>query len=67
MVKLLGSGSYGTVSLQKCLTSEGKVELQAVKMIGKAVVSDGIDYFKELEAIAKFSQKKVLDLNKKLY
>ncbi|KAJ5160715.1 uncharacterized protein N7482_007719 [Penicillium canariense] len=40
------------------LPSECQAELQAVKMIKKAVVSDGIDYYKELEAIAKFSQKK---------
>lgn len=58
-VKLLGRGSYGTVSLHKCLTSEGKAELQAVKTIEKTVISEGIDYYRELEAIAKFSQKKV--------
>ncbi|KAJ5669166.1 hypothetical protein N7462_010236 [Penicillium macrosclerotiorum] len=57
-VKLLGSGSYGNVSLHRCLTSEGKAELQAVKEIKKAIVSEGIDYYRELEAIAKFSQKK---------
>ncbi|KAJ5677343.1 uncharacterized protein N7477_002976 [Penicillium maclennaniae] len=45
-------------SLHNCLTSEGPAELQAVKMIDKAVVSEGIDYYEELEAIAKFSQKK---------
>ncbi|KAJ6013055.1 hypothetical protein N7522_003410 [Penicillium canescens] len=56
--KLLGSGSFGTVSLHKCLTSESQAELQAVKMIDKNVVSKGIDYYKELEAIAKFSQRK---------
>ncbi|OQD83593.1 hypothetical protein PENANT_c016G09617 [Penicillium antarcticum] len=56
--KLLGSGSSGTVSLHKCLTSEGQAELQAVRMINKALLSKGIDYYKELEAIAKFSQKK---------
>ncbi|KAJ5218020.1 uncharacterized protein N7498_000119 [Penicillium cinerascens] len=56
--RILGSGSYGIVTLHKCLTSEGPTELQAVKMIEKAVVSKGIDYYEELEAVAKFSQKK---------
>lgn len=58
-VKLLGRGLYGTVSLHRCLTSEGKAELQAVKTIEKAVISEGVNYYRELEAIAKFSQKKV--------
>jgi hypothetical protein len=57
--KLLGSGSCSTVFLQKCLTSEGPVELQAVKAIHKPVVSECIPCYKELEAIAKFSQRKV--------
>lgn len=60
--RVLGRGSYGTVMLYKCLTSEGPAELQAVKRIEKAVVSKGIDYYEELEAIAKFSQKKVSPL-----
>jgi hypothetical protein len=58
-VRRLGAGSFGTVSLHKCLTSEGEAELQAVKTIEKSVISRGIDYYRELEAIAKFSQKKV--------
>lgn len=62
MEKILGRGSFGIVALYKCLTSEGPAELQAVKMIEKAVVSKGIDYYEELEAIAKFSQKKVSPL-----
>ncbi|KAJ5669494.1 hypothetical protein N7462_010564 [Penicillium macrosclerotiorum] len=56
-VKKLGKGAYGTVSLQRCLTSD-KAELQAVKKIKKTILPKRIDYFKELEAIAKFSQKK---------
>lgn len=58
-VKILGCGSHGAVSLHKCVTNEGKSELQAVKMIEKAFVPRSGGYFKELEAIAKFSQKKV--------
>lgn len=56
----VGIGSYGNVWLHRCLTSEGQAELQAVKMITKkSLSSGGIDLFKELEAIAKFSQRKV--------
>jgi len=58
-VKILGSGSNSSVSLHRCLTDEGKSELQAVKIIEKAFVPVGGTYYKELEAIAKFSQKKV--------
>ncbi|KAJ5594729.1 uncharacterized protein N7459_000937 [Penicillium hispanicum] len=60
--RLLGSGSFGTVSLHKCLTSEGPAQLQAVKSINKAIADEGIDYYKELEAIAKFSQTKYAGL-----
>ncbi|KAJ5364614.1 uncharacterized protein N7496_010327 [Penicillium cataractarum] len=60
-VKRLGSGSFGTVTLHKCLTSDGQAELQAVKMIDKVAVSAGVDYYKELEAIAKFSQRKIAE------
>ncbi|KAJ5599313.1 hypothetical protein N7450_000380 [Penicillium hetheringtonii] len=55
----VGSGSYGNVLLYKCLTSEDQAELQAVKMVSKkSLFSGGIDLFKELEAIAKFSRQK---------
>ncbi|KAJ5607563.1 hypothetical protein N7537_004182 [Penicillium hordei] len=57
--KPVGSGSYGSIWAHKCLTSEDQGELQAVKKISrKSLSSDGIDFFKELEAIAKFSQRK---------
>ncbi|KAJ5698100.1 hypothetical protein N7462_000105 [Penicillium macrosclerotiorum] len=56
---ILGTGSYGSVWLERCLTSPDAAELQAVKTIAKAmIVRDGINYHEELEAIAKFSQKK---------
>lgn len=58
--KSVGSGSYGNVLLYKCLTSEDQAELQAVKMVSKkSLSSGGVDLFKELEAIAKFSRQKV--------
>ncbi|OQE44134.1 hypothetical protein PENCOP_c002G08812 [Penicillium coprophilum] len=61
--KPVGSGSYGSVWLHRCLTSEDQGELQAVKMVNKTQLSSGgIDFCKELEAIAKFSQKKYLGL-----
>ncbi|KAJ5952245.1 uncharacterized protein N7479_010658 [Penicillium vulpinum] len=61
--KPVGSGSCGSVWLHRCLTSENQEELQAVKMVNKKHLSSGgIDFCKELEAIAKFSQKKYLGL-----
>ncbi|KAJ5356301.1 hypothetical protein N7517_010910 [Penicillium concentricum] len=61
--KAVGSGSYGSVWVHRCLTSENQGELQAVKMVNKSQLSSGgIDFCTELEAIAKFSQKKYLGL-----
>lgn len=58
--KSVGCGSYGSVWLHRCLTSEDQAELQAVKILGKRLLSSvRIDFYKELETIAKFSQKKV--------
>lgn len=58
--KELGRGTYGSVWLHRCLTSEGPAELQAVKKVNKRSLSNaGISYVKELETIAKFSQAKV--------
>ncbi|KAJ5580275.1 uncharacterized protein N7459_006260 [Penicillium hispanicum] len=57
--KLLGKGSYGTVWLHRCLSSHDQTPpLQAVKVVTKALMAhDKINYHKELEIIAKFSQK----------
>lgn len=59
----LGRGSFGEVWSYRCLRClpNGKTpELQAVKMVSKPRMADcGINYYKELEAIAKFSQPKV--------
>lgn len=58
--KSIGGGTYGKVQRHRCLTGETPGELQAVKEIQKdSVDSNRIDFSKELEAIAKFSQKKV--------
>ncbi|CAG9990279.1 unnamed protein product [Clonostachys byssicola] len=59
----IGSGTFGNVWLQECV--DGKNEnigrLRAVKVIAKTKCGDGsapIEYNRELEAIAKFSQSK---------
>lgn len=53
----LGIGIFGTVWLEECV-SEGK--LRAVKEVRKSVPgSRSMDYNRELEAIARFSQQKV--------
>lgn len=59
--RLLGRGSYGNVYLHQCATGDGgRPQLQAVKTIDKAqMVAHRINYHKEIEAIAKFSQQKV--------
>lgn len=59
--RLLGRGSYGNVYLHQCSTGEGgRPQLQAVKVIDKAqMAAHRINYHKEVEAIAKFSQQKV--------
>jgi hypothetical protein len=64
--KSLGEGGYGDVWLQRCVQGKRHYENRAVKVI----VLDGggrggggrkgqINYIRELEAIAKFSQKRV--------
>ncbi len=58
-----GSGSFGVVWLEKCTEGPSTGDIRAVKEIrkGTATVSN---YSRELEAIAKFSQKRVsLDLD----
>jgi hypothetical protein len=56
----LGIGIFGTVWLEECV-SEGK--LRAVKEVRKSVPSlESIDFNRELEAIARFSQQKVSSL-----
>lgn len=58
--KHLGQGSFGSVWLEQCL-STGKAKYRAVKAVPKvSPFSQDVDYMRELEADAKFSQKKVL-------
>lgn len=61
--RLLGHGSYGDVYLHRCTSADdNEAALQAVKKIDKArMVANKINYHKEIEAIAKFSQEKVGD------
>jgi hypothetical protein len=56
----LGTGSFGTVWLEKLVTENGEEKYRAVKEIRKGVqLPKAIDYSRELEAIAKFSHQKV--------
>jgi hypothetical protein len=56
---LVGRGAYGTVYLEKCDLG-GKPKLRAVKEIKKYVVpGEELDYMRDLEAVAKFSNQKV--------
>ena len=56
----LGTGSFGTVWLEKLVTENGEEKYRALKEIRKGVQRPkAIDYSRELEAIAKFSHQKV--------
>lgn len=58
--QFLGHGSYGNVYLEICESSNGIQKLRAIKEVKKFVhPGDEIDYFRELEAIYKFSHPKV--------
>ncbi|CAI7615484.1 unnamed protein product [Penicillium bialowiezense] len=55
----LGNGSYGRVWLESCTEGEETGSLRAVKEITKITTSTKIEYERELEALAKFSNEKV--------
>ena len=56
----LGHGAYGDVWLQKCVQGKRNYELRAVKIIPLLNLKNmKKSYVTELEAIAKFSQKRV--------
>ena len=56
----LGTGTFGTVWLEKLVTDSGEEKYRAIKEIRKDMRQSGaIDYSRELEAIAKFSHQKV--------
>jgi hypothetical protein len=61
--KELGSGSYGVVWLEKCMSGPNSGDLRAVKQIRKSEAGlSHNNYHRELEAIAKFSQRRVRPL-----
>jgi hypothetical protein len=57
----IGNGSFGVVWLEECITNDRQVlRLRAVKeIVRKDTSSNTIDYGRELEAMAKFSDKEV--------
>ena len=58
--ELLGRGGCGEVWLQRCVKGKRTYEWRAVKVIATSTSSaKRLDYVSELEAIAKFSQKRV--------
>lgn len=59
--KIIGRGSYGSVRLERCVKGERDVRVRAVKQLSTARFprQQPLDYTRELEAIAKFSQPKV--------
>src|SRR5690349_12493011 len=54
-LRLLGFGTFGTVSLQRSIAENGEEKYRAVKEITKVQRHKHIDYSRELEIIAKFS------------
>lgn len=63
-VEHLGQGGGGTVWLERCLSVDSQPKTRAVKAIPKQTpFSQPIDYKRELEAIAKFSQTKVCGMH----
>ncbi|KAH7026727.1 uncharacterized protein B0I36DRAFT_161477 [Microdochium trichocladiopsis] len=56
----LGQGAYGTVYLESCSEDDGSSRVRAVKEISKCVnYGEELDYWRELEAIFKFSHPNV--------
>ena len=57
----LAEGGFGKIHLQECVEGRGKGGMRAVKVLSKSKsAANKIDYVNELEAIAKFSQKRVI-------
>ena len=52
----IGGGGFGSVWLEKCTKGHRDIQVRAVKRIE---ISARVDYNRELEAIAKFSHRKV--------
>jgi hypothetical protein len=59
-ISILAKGGCGEVWLQKCVQGRSSYELRAVKVIAtNSEEMKRINYASEIEAIAKFSQKRV--------
>lgn len=59
--KYLGQGAFGTVHRERCEEGERKNMVRAVKQIQKRLAADEeLDYNRELEAILKFSNPRVI-------
>ena len=61
--KELGRGAFGVVYLEQCSSGYNQGHTRAVKRLRKQD-DPSISYHRELEAIAKFSQKKVREMSK---
>jgi hypothetical protein len=60
-IRPLGRGAYGAVFLEHCIEGHPEVQLRAVKQIEKHPLdSKPIDCHREVEAILRFSQRKVV-------
>ena len=59
--RYIGEGSYGSVSLERCVRGRRDIEVRAVKKVSIATRQHAapINYDRELNAITKFSQPKV--------
>lgn len=55
----IGSGGYGSVWLERCFKGEKEQTVRAVKEIHKQKSVKPDTYYRELEAIAKFSNARV--------
>lgn len=55
----LGDGAFGLIWLESCTKGKDPGSLRAVKEIAKSPTSTKIEYERELEALAKFSNKNV--------
>lgn len=56
----LGHGSFGRVWLEKCVKGNNEGQLRAVKMVRNlSNSSSAVDFNRELEAVAKFSNARV--------
>jgi calcium/calmodulin-dependent protein kinase I len=55
----LGRGSFGVVWLEKCAAGPDQGQLRAVKEVRKEAANVAPNYYRELEAISKFSQERV--------